>query len=58
MMLVCRDEDDAHRRRTATVLGFLAVVFFVIGAAGSIDRIPAVDTLHAPVTRIAAAPFI
>ena len=37
----------AHRRRTATALGFLALVFLVIGAASTIDRISAVDTLHA-----------
>ena len=37
----------AHRRRTATALALVAVVFLVIGAASTIDRIPAVDTLHA-----------
>ena len=37
----------AHRHRTATALGLIAVVFLVIGAASTIDRIPVVDTLHA-----------
>ena len=37
----------AHRRRTATALGLVAVVFLVIVAVSTIDRIPAVDTLHA-----------
>ena len=36
----------AHRR-TATSLGFFAVVFLVIGATRTIDRIPAVGELHA-----------
>ena len=35
----------AHRRSTATALALVAVVFLVIGAASTIDRIPAVDTL-------------
>ena len=37
----------AHRRRTTTSLGLLAVVFLVIGAVSTIDRIPAVGELHA-----------
>ena len=37
----------AHRRRTTTALALVAVVFLVIGAASIINRIPAVDTLHA-----------
>ena len=37
----------AHRHRTTTSLGLLAVVLLVIGAASTVDRIPAVDTLHA-----------
>ena len=38
----------AHRRRTTpTSLGLLAAVFLVIGAVSTIDRLPAVDTLHA-----------
>ena len=37
----------AHRRRIATSLGILAAVFLVIGAASTIDCIPAVDTLYA-----------
>ena len=37
----------AHRRRTITSLGLLVVVFLVIGTASTIDRIPAVDALHA-----------
>ena len=38
----------AHRHRTATALGLIVVVFLVIGAASTIDRIPVVvDTLHA-----------
>ena len=37
----------AHRHRTATALGLIAVVFLVIGAASTMDRIPVVDTLHA-----------
>ena len=37
----------AHRRRTTTSLGFLAIVFLVIGAVSAIDRVPVVDTLHA-----------
>ena len=37
----------AHRHRNTTSLGLLAVVLIVIGAASTIDRIQAVDTLHA-----------
>jgi len=37
----------AHRRRTTTSLGLLAVVFLVIGAVGTIDRIPTVGELQA-----------
>ena len=36
-----------HRRRTATSLSLLAVVFLVVGAVSIIDRIPAVGALHA-----------
>ena len=37
----------AHRHRTTTSLGLFAVVLLVIGAASTIDRIPAVGALHA-----------
>ena len=38
---------QAHRRRTTTSLGLLAVVFLVLGAVVTIGRIPAVGALHA-----------
>ena len=37
----------AHPRRTTTSLGLSAVVFLVIGAVSTIDRIPAVGELYA-----------
>ena len=40
----------AHRCRTTTSLGSLAVVFFVICAVSTIYRIPAVGELHAQTT--------
>ena len=37
----------AHRRRTSTSLGLIAVVYLVVGAVSTIDRIPEVGELHA-----------
>ena len=37
----------AHRRRTSTSLGLIAVVYLVVGAVGTIDSIPEVSELHA-----------
>ena len=37
----------ARRRRTSTPLGLPAVVLLVIGAVVTLDRLPAVEVLHA-----------
>ena len=37
----------AHRRRTSTSLGLIAVVYLVVGAVSTIDSIPEVGELHA-----------
>ena len=37
----------AHRRRTSTSRGFIAVVCLVVGTVGTIDSVPEVGELHA-----------